>query len=49
MYGKEVVKLRNLSVRSKAKTIRLNRTIVPYEVIAKHKRVRLFVDIMFNN
>ena len=49
IHGKEVVKLRSSSVRGKAKTTKAKRMIVPCEIIEKHKRFRLFVDIIFVN
>ena len=36
-------------VRSKAKNTRPKRMIVPHKIVEKHKRVRLFVNIMFVN
>ena len=49
LYRKEVAKLRSSSARGKVKSTRPKRMKVPREIVEKHKRVRLFVDIMFIN
>ena len=49
IHRKEVAKLRSSFVRSKTKSTRPKRMKVPREIVEKHKRVRLFIDIMFVN
>ena len=49
MHGKEVVRLRSLSVRSKSRYVKPTQTEVPRELLTVNQNIRLFIDIMHVN